>query len=352
MKRLKNMVLSFARNRAVHKLLFWALSAYILLHIFSLSSSFQKIDFIYTAIFLGTILIPVELNLLIFIPRLLNKKKYMAWIFTFVISLFLFSYFNQIIFSKFIDTLLPGYYFISYYSYGDLLKFFLVFMVVSTLIHLSKEWFELNEARHNLTRLEKEKVAAELKALSNQLNPHFLFNSLNVIYSMAINNKKEAPDAILQLSDILRYVIYDANASEVSLQDEIKLIRDFIALQRFRSIESAQINFEVDVENEQLNIAPMLFLPLIENSFKHGLKGDIQNTFVNIRLTFKKTKLIFTIENNKGWKDSSLSGRDSGVGLENIQNRLALIYPKKHTFEIKETENSFKVTLSVDLEIK
>ena len=149
-----------------------------------------------------TLMIPVELNLLLFIPRFLNRKKYVIYSLLFIASLLLFSLFNQLLFDQLIDHILPGYYFISYYSYFDILKFFLVFMVITTLLHLSKEWFDLNEARQRMTLLEKEKIDAELRALSNQVNPHFLFNSLNVLYSLAIKNANETPEAIIKLSDI------------------------------------------------------------------------------------------------------------------------------------------------------
>ena len=174
-------ILPIARNSMVQHLLFWSLSFYILLNIFSGSSSFQKIDFIYTGIFLISLLVPVELNSFVFIPRFLNRRRYLIYGFLFLASLVLFSLFNQFLFNRLIDEILPGYYFISYYSYFDILKFFLIFIVVTTLLHLSKEWFELNENRQKVILLEKEKIDAELKALSNQVNPHFLFNSLNVL---------------------------------------------------------------------------------------------------------------------------------------------------------------------------
>ncbi len=231
----KKWILAITRNNVVQHLLFWGLSFYILLNIFSGSSSFQKIDFIYTSNFLVSLVIPVELNLFMLIPRFLTRKKYLIYIFLFLANLFLFSLFNQFIFNSLIDHILTGYYFISYYSFMDILKFFLIFLVITTLLHLSKEWFELNESRQKMILLEKEKIDAELKALSNQVNPHFLFNSLNVLYSLAINNAKETPEAIVKLSDILRYVIYESNSETVELQSEIKIIENFVELQKFRA---------------------------------------------------------------------------------------------------------------------
>jgi LytS/YehU family sensor histidine kinase len=223
-----------------------------------------------------------------------------------------------------------------------------VFLVITTLLHLSKEWFELNEARQRMILLEKEKIDAELRALSNQVNPHFLFNSLNVLYSLAMKKARETPEAIIKLSDILRYVIYESNRETVELNSEIKLINNFIDLQRFRTSPDADIVFTYEIENEKINVAPMLFLPLVENSFKHGIKGEVGKTFINIELLQRDDEIEFTIINNKGKSGEPEEKRAGGVGLKNIHGRLELIYPKNHTFEVEDGENSFTVKLKIN----
>lgn len=295
-----------------------------------------------------TLLIPVEINLLLFIPRFLNRKKYIVYVLLFLSSLLTFSLFNKLLFDSLIDYFLPGYYFISYYSYLDILKFFLIFFVISSLLHLSKEWFELNESRQRMILLEKEKIDAELKALSNQLNPHFLFNSLNVLYSLAVKNKKETPEAIIKLSDILRYVIYESNQDTVNLISEIKMIHNFIELQQYRVSQDADIQFERKIENENFQIAPMLLLPLIENSYKHGIKGEVGKTFIKIKLVQQGNELSFLIENNKGQTAEPDESKSSGVGLNNIRSRLELVYPENFNFDIVNGENAFSVNLKIN----
>ncbi|MCB2219950.1 MAG: sensor histidine kinase [Bacteroidetes bacterium] len=339
----------FLRNTLLQHLLFWSVSGYVLLNIFTLSSSYQQIDYIYTVIFMLSLAIPVELNLIVFIPRFLNQKKYAAYLLVFVSSLFIFSLFNQVLFSRWIDFLLPGYYFISYFSFSDILKFFLVFMVITTLLHLSKEWFELKDASQKMMFLEKEKIDAELKALANQVNPHFLFNSLNVLYSLTMNNRKEAPEAILKLSDLLRYVIYDSSTEQVTVDAEVKMIHDFIDLQRFRTNPDAAIHFDTDIDDGQMKIAPMLCLPLVENSFKHGLKGDVKDTFVKINLITSDDQFRIIVENNKGTVDRVGGNGSGGVGLKNIRNRLELIYPGKHSLLIIESGVTFRVEMEINL---
>ncbi len=346
-KQIIRLVNKATRNSLLQHILFWAIAYFILLNIFSGSSRFQRIDYIYTSIFLASLFIPVAINLFVCIPKLLDKKRYLLYGFIFLINLFVFSLFNQLLFDNLIDYILPGFYFISYYSYFDILKFFIVFLIITTLIKLSKEWFELSEARQKIILLEKEKIDVELKALTNQVNPHFLFNSLNVLYSLSLNNRKETSDAIIKLSDIMRYVIYDSTTELVPLKSEIDLINNYIHLQRFRTEAKAKIKFHTDVKDESVSIAPMLLLPLVENSFKHGIKGDVANTFININLTSTNKSIHFSIENNKGEADDIEQQKSGGVGLENIKSRLQLIYPESYTFEIKETDKSFRVELSI-----
>lgn len=346
-KQSNNILLKVVRNTAFQHAVFWIIAYYILLNIFSQSSAFQPIDFIYTAIFLITLAIPVMLNLYLFIPLFLRKGHYLAYILSFLILLFLFAWFNQGLFARYIDYIFPSYFFISFYTYWDLLKFFLVFQGITTLLQLSREWFELNAASRDMLALEKEKIDAELKALANQVNPHFLFNSLNVIYSLVVQQRKESPEAILKLSDILRYVIYGSSNRFVAVRDEIQLIHNYIDLQRFRVGEDSRISFEMEGRVENQEVAPMLLLPLVENGFKHGIKGDVEGTFLDIYMGLEKDALTFKVENNKGPGQNEYDPDSRGVGLENIRNRLGLLYPGKHEFNVEETDDVFRVSLVI-----
>jgi len=142
-------------------------------------------------------------------------------------------------------------------------------------------------------------------------------------------------------------VIYDSSAEQVTVASEIQLINDFIDLQRFRTSGDASITFDAEVKDDQFRIAPMLCLPLVENSFKHGLKGDIKDTFVRIGMKVQGGKLHFEVENNKGQSDSIGGKGAGGVGLKNIRNRLELLYPDRHRFRIVETGVTFKVDMEI-----
>jgi len=334
------------KNRIFLHILFWLLSFYVLLSLFSDSNEFSKVDYIYTTIFLTSIVFAVYFNLFILVPRFLKPRKFIFYSVLLILVLTTGALFNLILFNKLIDFILPGYYFISYYSYLDILKFFIVFLTVTTLLKLSKEWFQLVETENKLNRIEKEKVNVELKALRSQVNPHFLFNSLNVIYSLVLKESNEAPEIITKLSDILRYVLYDSNSDKVKISSEIELINNYINIQKHRVDSSSKIVFTNNIKSD-IKIPPLLFLPFVENSFKHGVKGDVSHTFVLINLTEVGNEIIFEIENNKGF-DSKVEGvPNAGLGINNIKQRLELLMPDNYTLDIFDNKKTFKVILKL-----
>jgi LytS/YehU family sensor histidine kinase len=249
----------------------------------------------------------------------------------------IFAFFNQVLFDKLIDFILPGYYFISYYTFFNLLEFFGAFVGLATLISLSMEWFQLQELR-------KEKSIAEFKALVNQVNPHFLFNGLTVLYTLSLKDNKETSSAIIKLSDILRYVIYQSSANSVSVASEAAILRDYIDLQRYRVHPTTQIDFTEEISTNETAIAPMLFLPLVENAFKHGVHGETQNAFVRMTLREHGGVVNFTITNNRSQINTT-----PGIGLKNLRERLKLTYPDNHSFVITETDTMYTVNMQVTI---
>ena len=337
------------RSTWLQHLLFWTICFYILLQLFASSSRLLPIDYIYTVIFMVTLMLPVYINLLFLIPLYLQRGNYIVYGALVLATLGVGTYFNLVLFDKLIDYVLPGYYFISYYEFTDLLKFFVTFIMTTSLLKLSKEWIQLNETRERMQQLEKEKLTAELRALMNQVNPHFLFNSLTVLYSLALRKASETPEAIIKLSDILRYVIYESNAMYVPLQSEVKVLNDYIHLQRYRIGSEAAIHFDVALEDD-VSIAPMILLQLVENSFKHGIKGDTGNTFINMHLKADRYQVQFAIENNKGQGEEFDKNQVKGIGLQNIRERVRLLYGDRGIFEVTETGSTFRVNLRISPE--
>jgi sensor histidine kinase YesM len=335
------------KNRVLQHTLFWLVSYYILLRLFASSGTLQKVDYIYTALFHIPIVIGVYINLFVIIPQLFYRNFFLL----FILALFLLiagtSGMNILFFNELVDYILPGYYFISYYEFLDILKFVLVYIAISSLLKFSKSWFLLSDANQRLSQLQKEKIETELKALKGQINPHFLFNSMNSIYSLALNRSEKTPEIILKLSDIMRYIIYEANTDFVDLSKEIDYLKDYIDLQKLRTDNRATIKFEIVGSLDKVKVAPLLFFPLVENSFKHGVKGSTGKSFINIELIVDNACIRFSIENNLGLIDNVEKKEYKGIGLDNVKKRLEMTYPDKHEFSIIKNEDTFKVELKI-----
>lgn len=337
-----NALKRMAKNRIFQHILFWSMSFLILTNIFKVSVEIKRIDLIYTAIFHVPVFLIVYLNLRLLFPVFLEKGKYFLYGIFVLALIALGAGFYTILFDSWIDYIFSGYYFIAYYGFLDISLYFVIYIFVTSLLRLARGWFQLQE-------IEKEKTVAELKALKSQINPHFLFNSLNSIYSLARKNSTQVPEKVIQLSDLMRHIIYDSDVEFILLPKEIDMIRNYIELQNLRTPENEKIELEVTGETEGKKVAPLIFLPFVENSFKHGLKSGAENPYVKIKIEVYGNSLIFEIENSKGKTTEMTDSKYKGIGIENVKKRLGLIYPNQHSLNILETENSFKVILQIKL---
>lgn len=347
-----NLLKKIIRSRWIQHLLLWVLSFYILLRISAYEFPPQKVDYVYTFLFHISIWCGVYVNLFLLIPYLLRRGYYLIYFFAFSATALTMVMINAWTFKVLSNWLFPDYYFISYYQFGDLIQFSLVYLIITSLIKLSKGWFELNNKNRLIRELEKQKINAELQALKHQLDPHFLFNSLNTIYSMSLEEDPKAADAILQLSDNMRYVLYQANTNEIELEAELDFIQNYIHLQKARlGEEKADIQLHIDPQvDKRVKVAPLLFLPFIENAFKHGLKSHEGKRFIHIFFRQKDQQLSFEIRNSSypttGTKPSDQEG---GIGLANARKRLEVLYPGTHQLEISATGKDFSVYLSLEI---
>lgn len=339
----------FLRQRVVQHLGFWVLSFYVLLRIFATDSDVRLVDYIYDGLFHITLVAAVYFNVLVLIPTLLDRQKYLWYLASVVASVGFFSQLNIWFFDVLVDFMLPGFYFISYYEWVDIVQFFAVYLGVSTLLKLSKGWFQLAETKTRLAETRQEKLDAELEALKAQVNPHFLFNSLNNLYGLALKGDRKTPESILKLSEVMRYMIYEAKDDKVPLSKEIIFLENYINLQKLRSGKLADISLGVEGYAEGLEIAPLLFAPFVENSFKHGVKAETGPSYVKVRILVENGSLYFETKNNKGLIDDVEKSRFGGIGLENVKRRLDLIYPSKHELRIVDGENEFTVNLTLQL---
>ena len=326
----------------------WFCAFVIVLFISSKGQRPIDIDYIYTSCFIIAVAIPVIINLYIFIPKFLKKEKYILFALAFGVNLLVFTQLHLWFFEPLLDYIFIDYFFISYHSNTNLLIIFSIFLVATTLIKLSEDWFHFNKNENKALKLQNEQIQLQLSSLRSQINPHFLFNSLNVIYALAVQKKEGIKDAIVQLSDILRYIIYDSDTKKVTLKDEIKLLKNYIEFQKFRVHGFNNIKINIDIANEAFTIYPMLLLPLVENSFKHGVKEDLNKTFINISIHQKESYFNFKIENNYNSENSTPKNQEPGVGLENIVKNLKIIYPNAHQFTIKKEQEIFTVEVIIN----
>lgn len=202
---------------------------------------------------------------------------------------------------------------------------------------------KLNEA------LIKAKAEAEIKLLKGQLHPHFLFNSLNNIYSLALMKSDRTADSILMLTELLDYLVYRANMDMVPLQKELQLLENYIGLEKLRHGDKLKIKMAIDIEEEELKLSPLLLLPFAENCFKHGGVGPDGYFRIDMRLSVTSNNLYFHLTNSQKIhkEEESLPG---GLGLQNIRQRLQLIYPDRHQLTIENTAETYRAQLSINLE--
>ena len=205
----------------------------------------------------------------------------------------------------------------------------------------------MRQIKQQLKDEKAKNTEAELAWLKNQINPHFLFNTLNNISSLTQIDPDAAQDAIAQLSDLLRYAMYETNKKMVPIQGEVEFMRNYISLMKLRCNDKTKVNYQLSIVNYQLEIAPLLFISLIENAFKHGISSSRPSS-INIRLVEEADQLVFTCDNTNYPKDDA-DRSGSGIGLENTRRRLDLMYAGRYEWQ-QSLENDIyhvKITLNV-----
>jgi len=217
---------------------------------------------------------------------------------------------------------------------------FVVWIAVA--IKFFKMWYEKQQAA----------LEAELILLKGQLHPHFLFNTLNNLYALTLNQSPRSPSVVIGLSEILRYMLYEANASVVDLKRDVEILENYIALEKIRYEERLDLNFSINGLNTEQKIVPLLILPLVENAFKHGTSEKIGDAWINMDLQIKDDLLKFKISNSKPDlpPKNDQEKKHSSIGLANVRKRLEILYPSAHQLRILEEDDIFAVILEINLD--
>ena len=343
---LRETLYQWSKNPLLTHGIFWV----VLLFVLTLNEAEPKnFWFIFTNEFitLSVYALVVYLNLNYLIPKYLTQKRFFMYSALLVLTsmivtplLVLLLYFKFFRYPSLRTTLLANqnWYFLTTF----------VIAGISTVFKIISDWSrQLREKQ----ALEKQTMQSELRFLKSQINPHFLFNTLNNLYALTLKKSDKAPEIVIKLSEMMRYMLYECNEKKVLLEKEVNYIQNYLDLEALRQGKQVEILFAVEGNPNGQEIAPLMFIPFLENSFKHGLNNHLNKGFVHILLTLEPGVVHFEIKNSKPDtpampKSNKISG---GIGLVNIRRRLDLIYPGQYKLDIKDSPNTYSVSLLLNL---
>jgi two-component system, LytTR family, sensor kinase len=301
-----------------------------------------------TAIKVFDLALLVYITNLILIPRLLFKKKYALFVLIYIPMIFVSSLLKITIIG---NILIPG----GDFSVWDNFKTRFYDNIIPHYLLVStgaavKLLVDYARAQRRMGEMAKEKAEAELNFLRSQINPHFVFNTLNAIYFQIDKENKEARETVLQFSDIMRYQLYDCNTDKIDIEKEIAYLEDYVQLQKKRRDENYEVQMDFRGTLKGFKVSPLLLVPLVENAFKHISHHSDQKNLIRIESGRLNGEFIFKVENTKENGHASTEKPSGGIGLNNVKRRLELLYPEKHELNIFNEENWFRAELKLQIE--
>lgn len=334
-----------SRQRVLMHILFWMCVTIFFYFVFHISNNPLRVLGVNLGFMPGHLFFVYSLNYFLF-PRFVLKGRLLASGIVFLCILTVSLLYARIADVCFVHysgqrTLWAGHPLQSIYAPRSIYAFFSIGWIAVT-IKLVKSWYQEKEVQQ---QLEKEKLLVELQLLKSQLHPHFLFNTLNNLYALTMERSLQAPQAVLQLSALLRYMLYECNEPVADLMKEIEMLRTYIALEQFRFRERLDISMSFTGDMDSKHIAPLLLLPFVENSIKHGTGEHLDKSWISLHLHVEGDVLTFKLINSVEDRGEMLAG-GSGLGLQNVRRRLNLLYPG-HQLKITAGEDTFLVSLSL-----
>lgn len=294
------------------------------------------------------------------IPRFVYSRKYFKFILSLIISFYVSTVISRFGTVYVAEPLLdradfsPNMPLLILTSVDRLIKGYLIPIYTAPVIMASIKLIKQRlEARQRLDQLEKEKAAAELNFLKAQIHPHFLFNTLNNLYTLTLQKSDKAPDLVVRLSEMLDYMLYQCNDDKVPLEKEIQLLKNYIDLESVRYGDRLKLDFDLNIDKSKTLIAPLLLLSLVENAFKHGASGNLDDPKIELDLQVINQQLKFRVWNTKSKvEQKDKSDFKKGIGFSNIKKQLELIYPNDYQLDIQIEEDSYCVILEIALSKK
>mgnify|MGYP006268105077 CR=1 FL=1 len=342
------------RQRWLRHLVFWVL--YVTFYaLVGGSYSLAELGDAYLAelILLPLKILAVYFTLYVLIPTLLLKGRY-TWFLLSILVLIVGAAFGQraIIYHVLYPLQYPGMPYGAFLNATQIVRYGLTILsvlVLTSAIKIIQYWYQ---DQQRAKAMAKAKLEAELKFLKAQIHPHFLFNTLNNLYALTLKKSDRAPEVVLRLSGLVNYMLYEANAKEVSLAKEIETIHNYIALERIRYGQRLDIFFDVSGNINGTPIAPLLLLPFVENSFKHGVSDEVEDKWISLNLNYTEPFLTFKVENSRSRPPEDAKPKDytGGIGLKNVRRRLELLYPDRYELKIRDEEDSYFVSLKINVQ--
>lgn len=287
------------------------------------------------------------LNYFVFLPRFLEHKKVGRYLLEFSIP-FVLIMFLRVHLQRF---LIDGYTHKERYFYSQLytvqvVAVTLFIVIFIAMLRFAKDWFEFEAKKKEI---ENEKLTAELTFLKEQINPHFLFNTLNNLYYLAFTQSPNTTEVIAKLSQMMRYMIYDSNYPLVPLTKEIEYMENYISLERLRLNNTIPIELNVTGDTVPARIAPLIFITFLENAFKHGVGTNQPDAWVKVSVAVSNGECMYVVENSKHPGVRKTVEEKKGIGLQNVQRRLELSYPGNYELNVKDLPDRYRVELKLKL---
>lgn len=344
-KRIKSQFKIWSKQSTFYHVVFW-----ISLLLVLLVTTIPKLGFfqalITDLITIGFYALIAYLNIYVFFPKYLKDRNFYWHFGTLAVVSLLLTPIKTILLVLFTTGNEDAQ---SHYISNQWYMFISIFFVgtSTTIYQVMNDWLV---QQRDKKELESQTLQSELKFLKSQINPHFLFNTLNSLYALTLKKSDLAPEIVLKLSEMMRYMLYECNEKEVLLSKEINYMQNYLELEKLRHGNKMLIDFKVKGNVEGQKIAPLILIPFIENSFKHGINNQISQGFVNLELNVSENDLMMTIENSKSPSLPRIAEkRSGGIGLINVQRRMNILYPLKHHLEIIESPNTYAIELNLNL---
>ncbi len=345
------------KNRTGLHILFWLVylltEAYIEYAWLSSGGTTPQVERMWMAFFGEAAQLPIKISLTYFIIYLVNKLSGRTRMPAVFILVGICAFAIAVVLERIliIKVLLPDLYHEEVsekfmFNWQRMISTFVELVFVVGIAVAVKQYRLAQQAKEKEKGLVKEKLEAELKFLRTQTNPHFLFNTLNNIYALARKKSDDTADVVMKLSKLLRFMLYESKKDRISIADELRMLHDYIELEKIRYNERLTIRFTRSVDDESQPIAPLILLPFVENAFKHGAGETRFNSFINISTDLQKGQLKFIIENSK--EDDGEENITENIGLSNVRRQLELMYPE-HFLDIENRKDVFKINLTINL---